>query len=196
MTVIITQDHSVVIFFPPLFNFALKIAPGYCLNPVLPPTLLFQPTLIRQLIDQHVQIAVRTNTLPVAPNDPRISHKTMNLQVARVVVVNRILCGYAHVYKSISIAFEAIGLAAAVSKIRDIVRGLLLSEWGVVVCDEKRCSGDTVKCLAIKWAVVYVIPVWGDLNAVEAFWLMGERHSRNSIVPRVALVGGEIIVDL
>ena len=146
--------------------------------------------LIRQLVNIHVEIPIRAYTRGIRPEDPRIADKAMDLQVRRVVVVDGVVGGHEHVDAAVVVAFEAVGLAAALAEPGDVVAGGLFGE-GVGGRGEEVGGGDAVEGLARQRAVVDVGAVRGDLDAVEAFLLVGEGGAGVAVVEGVALVGGD-----
>ena len=103
--------------------------------------------LIRQLVDIHVEIAICADTRGVRPEDPWIADKAVDLQVGRVIVVDGVVGGHEHVDAALIVAFEAVGLAAALAEPGDIVAGGLFGE-GIGGWGEEVGGGDAVEVLA------------------------------------------------
>ena len=72
--------------------------------------------LVRQLVNIHVEIPVRANRSTIWPQNSRVTHEPVRLEICRVIVGNGVLGGHELLDEAVGVAFEAICLTAALAE--------------------------------------------------------------------------------
>ena len=148
--------------------------------------------LVRQLIDVEINITVEPDIGRIRPNDPRIPDVRLRLQGRGIVHVNRILLRHEHVHGAVAVAAEAIGVAASLAEVPDIVGRALRAQDVVGRVRAEVLGFDAVEVVAGEGGVVHDVAVEGELDAVEAFLDVGQRQAGAALVEGQALVGGDV----
>lgn len=123
--------------------------------------------LIRQLVDVHVDIAIRPYASTVGPDDSGIPHKPVCQAVFGVEVVDAIVLRHELVNEAVGVAFEAVGVAAALSVGGDIGMGLDFGKR-VGVAGAQVARRDGVENALGEWRVIHRVPIGGELDSIEA----------------------------
>ena len=87
-----------------------------------------------QLVDIHINIPVLPHARAIRPHDPWVPYEPVRLQIGGVVVVNCVLCRHALVYAPLVVAFEAVGVAAALAMMADVAVGGEFGEGVGIPC--------------------------------------------------------------
>jgi hypothetical protein len=150
--------------------------------------------LERQLIDIKIDIPISTHSRTIRPQDSRIPEETMGLTIARVKVVDCILFRHELVDFAAAVAFETVGVAAALAFGGDIAVGPDFGE-GVAVSFAEIGGGDRVECLRRQRRVIGCFAVCRQLETVESFLLPTNGHTELAEVEWFAEVGGYVVGD-